>query len=144
MATSVDIYRRDGYRCRYCGERLILDGVLVLMHTFFPSEIGYVTTYKHGQMHPLFWTAAPECDHLVPGTRGGSWTDPSNLVAACVRCNTLKADLLVDELGWTVRAPTIEDWDGLASAYDALWASAGSPNPGRHRRWVTALRSSSP
>jgi hypothetical protein len=63
VATIVEVYRPHGYRCRYCGTRLILDGVLVLMHTYFPSEIGYVTTYTHGQMHPLFWIAALECDH---------------------------------------------------------------------------------
>lgn len=38
-------------------------------------------------------------DHVIPRSRGGkhSW---DNCVACCSRCNTKKADRLVDELGW--------------------------------------------
>jgi 5-methylcytosine-specific restriction endonuclease McrA len=38
-------------------------------------------------------------DHVIPKSRGGShsW---ENCVACCVRCNTRKADRLLDELGW--------------------------------------------
>lgn len=40
-------------------------------------------------------------DHVIPKSRGGShsW---ENCVACCVRCNTRKADRLLDELGWPV------------------------------------------
>lgn len=40
-------------------------------------------------------------DHVVPRSRGGahSW---ENCVACCGRCNTRKADRLLDELGWAL------------------------------------------
>ena len=40
-------------------------------------------------------------DHVIPKSRGGShsW---ENCVACCVRCNTRKADRLLDELDWSV------------------------------------------
>ena len=45
---------------------------------------------------------ADTIDHVVPRSRGGahSW---ENCVACCARCNSRKADRLVDELGWTMR-----------------------------------------
>jgi 5-methylcytosine-specific restriction endonuclease McrA len=45
---------------------------------------------------------ADTIDHVVPRSRGGghSW---ENCVACCVRCNSRKADRLLDELGWSLR-----------------------------------------
>lgn len=41
-------------------------------------------------------------DHVVPKSRGGadSW---ENLVACCLRCNNLKGDLTLAQLGWSLR-----------------------------------------
>lgn len=52
---------------------------------------------------------ADSVDHVVPRSRSGphEWT---NVVAACQRCNSAKADSLLSEIGWelpfTPRAPT--------------------------------------
>ena len=49
---------------------------------------------------------ATSLDHVVPRSRGGthSW---DNVVSACGRCNHVKADRAVAELGWRLRrAPT--------------------------------------
>jgi 5-methylcytosine-specific restriction endonuclease McrA len=45
---------------------------------------------------------ADTIDHVVPRSRGGahSW---ENCVACCARCNTRKADRLLDEIGWALR-----------------------------------------
>jgi 5-methylcytosine-specific restriction endonuclease McrA len=42
---------------------------------------------------------ATSIDHVVPRSRGGSHTW-DNVVSACHRCNHLKADRAVHELGW--------------------------------------------
>lgn len=46
-------------------------------------------------------------DHVVPRSRGGrhAW---DNVVAACRRCNAVKGDRMLDELGWTLaRRPSV-------------------------------------
>ena len=57
--------------------------------------------------------AATSLDHVVPRSRGGqhSW---DNVVSACGRCNHIKADRGVAELGWRLRrlpaAPSGAAW----------------------------------
>jgi 5-methylcytosine-specific restriction endonuclease McrA len=52
-------------------------------------------------------------DHVQPKSRGGrdSW---ENLVAACLRCNNIKGDKTLNEIGWTLavtpRMPTGGAW----------------------------------
>jgi 5-methylcytosine-specific restriction endonuclease McrA len=47
---------------------------------------------------------ATSIDHVVPRSRGGrhEW---ANVVSACRRCNHLKADRTVADLGWRLRVP---------------------------------------
>jgi len=49
-------------------------------------------------------TTATSIDHVVPRSRGGlhEW---SNVVSACRRCNHVKADRTVADLGWRLRPP---------------------------------------
>ncbi|KOS53707.1 HNH endonuclease, partial [Rhodococcus rhodochrous] len=49
---------------------------------------------------------AETIDHVVPRSRGGdhSW---ENCVACCASCNHRKADKLLSELGWTLRAALV-------------------------------------
>ena len=48
--------------------------------------------------------AATSLDHVVPRSRGGphAW---DNVVSACGRCNHVKADRGIAELGWRLRRP---------------------------------------
>lgn len=65
---------------------------------------------------------AETIDHVVPRSRGGShsW---QNCVACCAKCNHRKADRLLSELGWTLRAdpcvPRGPHWRLLAHVNDA-------------------------
>ena len=70
--------------------------------------------------------AATSLDHVVPKSRGGphSW---ENVVSACARCNHVKADRGVAELGWRLRArptaPTGAAWRVVgARRIDPRWA----------------------
>lgn len=70
--------------------------------------------------------AATSLDHVVPRSRGGAhaW---DNVVAACGRCNHLKADRAVSDLGWRLRsaprAPTGAAWRILGSRrMDPRWS----------------------
>jgi 5-methylcytosine-specific restriction endonuclease McrA len=69
---------------------------------------------------------ATSVDHVVPRSRGGGhvW---DNVVAACARCNRLKADRSVAELGWRMRSvprqPTGSAWRILGTGRaDPSWA----------------------
>jgi 5-methylcytosine-specific restriction endonuclease McrA len=69
-------------------------------------------------------------DHVVPRSRGGTHTW-ENCVACCGRCNTRKADRMLDELGWALsfapgpprRLTSGELW--LSDDTDPVW-----------RRWL--------
>lgn len=61
---------------------------------------------------------ADTIDHVVPRSRGGghNW---ENCVACCAKCNHLKADKLLSELGWRLRvqpvAPRGRTWRLVAT-----------------------------
>lgn len=68
---------------------------------------------------------ATSLDHVVPKCRGGahSW---ENVVSACGRCNHVKADRHIAELGWRLRhppvAPSGAGWRVLgARSVDPRW-----------------------
>jgi len=69
---------------------------------------------------------ADTIDHVLPRSRGGihSW---ENCVACCARCNTRKADRLLDEIGWSLPfrpAPPVRTGSGrvwLADDTDPAW-----------------------
>jgi 5-methylcytosine-specific restriction endonuclease McrA len=70
--------------------------------------------------------AATSLDHVVPRSRGGAhaW---ENVVSACGRCNHVKADRGIAELGWrlrtTPRAPSGSAWRVAgARRIDPRWA----------------------
>lgn len=74
--------------------------------------------------------AATSVDHVIPRSRGGQhvW---DNVVAACRRCNHVKADRHITELGWRLRhqpAPPA----GLA------WRIIGTGH--KDPRWMPYLR----
>jgi len=69
--------------------------------------------------------SAASIDHVVPRSRGGrhAW---DNVVAACHRCNRIKADRTPADLGWRLRQtptqPAGPAWRVLASGrHDPCW-----------------------
>ncbi|HEX6510108.1 MAG TPA: HNH endonuclease [Chloroflexota bacterium] len=140
-ATRIQILRRDGWLCRYCGRKTIFEPVMRLLGALFPDDFPHHPNWKNGYTHPAVLTRTAEVDHIVPGSRGGSWTDPENLVACCSRCNTSKADLTLEEVGWTIRSvPEASGWHGLTELYPALWEAAGRPDASHHGIWIAQLR----
>jgi 5-methylcytosine-specific restriction endonuclease McrA len=134
------IFRRDRFTCRYCGGRLILTPLMELIGGLYPEAFPFHPNWKGGETHPAVLSCSPVVDHIVPGSAGGDWADPENLVTACWPCNGRKADFTLEQLGWEVRViREREDWDGLTSSYPSLWRVAGEPKPSYHGAWIAAL-----
>jgi len=82
------------------------------------------TALMHRDRFRCAYCGAPAetIDHVVPRSRGGTHTW-ENCVACCARCNHHKADKLLAELGWPLRAmptaPRGRHWRLLAGLVDA-------------------------
>ncbi len=68
---------------------------------------------------------ATSVDHVIPRSRGGQHTW-ENVVAACRRCNHVKSDRAISELGWGVRVtprqPSGPAWRILGTGrHDPRW-----------------------
>ncbi len=108
-----DIYRRDGYRCRFCGCRVVLKEARSAMARLVPDAITWDKTDK--TRHAAFFALTATLDHLVPHARGGDNT-PENLLTTCQPCNFGKGNWLIEEIGLLdprSRPPVVESWDGL-------------------------------
>ena len=138
--SAVAIFHRDSWTCRYCGIKTIAPPFLRFLGEIYPKEFSYHPNWKAGETHEAWLLISTSLDHLVPGARGGDWLAPENLVTACWACNSAKADLLLDELGWELLSEdeVRSEWDGLTNAVEALWVQAGSPE-GIFRNWRQAL-----
>lgn len=130
------IYKRDRFRCRYCGCRVIPTQVMRLISQFFPEDFPYHPNWKGGETHPAITARSATLEHVVPWTAGGT-NDPDNLACACWICNQTKGDLFLRQLGWEL-LPASDDtgWDGLTRYYRQLWELAGRPTTAGHPLWV--------
>lgn len=116
-----EVFQRDGYKCRYCGNKLISQEFLRLFIKKLDSPIfqrGKTNLTTHGIMH-IAW---PVADHVIPWNLGGR-TDLSNLVSACATCNYGKDKFTIEQL-WIKnpfsRPPVLDGWMGLIDKIEAL------------------------
>jgi 5-methylcytosine-specific restriction endonuclease McrA len=139
-ATRVHIHHRDSWTCRYCAARTIAPPVLRMLSALYPDDFPYHPNWRAGQYHPAYLLISTSLDHVEPGARGGSWTDPANLVTACWPCNTGKAELTLSEVGWELlpEVSVRSNWGGLSECCEVLWQHAG--RPAVYRDWLRALR----
>jgi HNH endonuclease len=112
-SVQAGICERDGYRCRFCGCRVVLKRARVLMDRFLPGAIPWGAANK--DKHAAFFALTATIDHLVPHARGGD-NSPGNLLTTCQLCNFGKGNCLIEEAGLldpTSRLPVVDAWDGL-------------------------------
>lgn len=137
--TSARIFKRDHFMCRYCNGKTVLTPVMELLGVLYPNSFPFQSAgWRAGVTHPAVIARSPAVDHVEPVAWGGSNED-ANLVTACTPCNSIKADMTIEVLGWQVQAITDTDWDGLARYYRAVWELAGHPKPTYHSDWMTLL-----
>jgi 5-methylcytosine-specific restriction endonuclease McrA len=110
---EAEVFARDGWRCRYCGVRVVLPKARKILADTFPDVVCW--SGKDKDLHAAFYALSAVADHVVPHTLGGG-SGPDNLVTTCQSCNYGKGDRLLAELGLIdprIRPPVVDAWDGL-------------------------------
>jgi hypothetical protein len=94
-----------------------------------------------GRSTRVYLRISATLDHVDPDGRSGSGRGEQNLVTAYWPCNTGKADLRLEEVGWGLlgQQDVRSDWDGLGDAAHELWERARRPDI--YRDWRRALAS---
>ncbi len=107
------MYRRDGWRCRFCGSPVIVPEARTRIGELLPGAFRW--TNAHGD-HAGFEILSGVADHVQPH----SWSGPTsldNLVSCCAPCNYGRGPAFLDEMGLIdprTREPYPADgWDGL-------------------------------
>jgi len=75
---------------------------------------------RDGQTCVYCGSSATSIDHVVPRSRGGTHTW-DNVVIACFRCNNVKSDRLLAELGWKLPFELKEPHLNMASLISMRW-----------------------
>ena len=109
------ILERDGFRCRYCGSRVVcIDELKAAAKILETPELvgGRGNRGRHG----IRMIVQATFDHVVPAARfeGEGVNDMENLVTSCWPCNFGKAEFLLEELGLELKSSrSSSSWDGL-------------------------------
>jgi 5-methylcytosine-specific restriction endonuclease McrA len=107
------VMTRDGYRCRFCGSRVIVKETRKAFVRALPTVARWGRT--NGECHFGLAVLAASIDHLVPFQRGGS-NDLDNLVTTCNPCQFGRGHWLLDEVELEdprSYPPSVDGWDGI-------------------------------
>lgn len=107
------IYGRDGWRCRFCGIRVISTKARSTFRNLFPAEMRW--DGPEYERHAALYATAVSLDHVVPHSRGGD-DDEANLLTVCFCCQHGRGQWLLDEMELydpRERPPIVDSWDGL-------------------------------
>jgi len=108
------IFARDGWRCRFCGIRVLCRFARSVLTKAFPSETSW--TRKEFERHSALYAMASSLDHVVPHGRGGR-NEASNFVTACYCCQFGRGEWALEEMQLADprdRVPVVDSWDGLS------------------------------
>lgn len=110
---ELSIYKRDGWRCRFCQTRVISKDARKELNARLPNEARWGK--KNIEKHRGLSVLESSLDHLLPHNRGGD-NELLNLVTACGPCQFGRGGWTIEEVGIANpfnRAPIVDGWDGL-------------------------------
>lgn len=108
------VFLRDSYRCRYCGQRIIAKEVFA-EYSRIVGRDKFSVERENSQRNGLTLGLRGVADHVDPYAFGGL-TDLENLVTSCYSCNFGKAGYTLEQLGIEdprTRPPVNDGWLGL-------------------------------
>ena len=112
------IFLRDGWRCRFCGIKVLSKSARDKLIRLFPDETHWGK--KEFQRHSALYATASSLDHVVPHSRGGK-NHISNFITACYCCQFGRGEWTIEEVELydpLQRPPFIDAWDGLTRIND--------------------------
>ena len=116
-----DVFKRDCYRCRYCGLRIVAKEVFSEVSRILGSE-NFSVERENSKRNGLTLGLRGVADHVDPYATGGE-TEADNLVTSCYSCNFGKAGYTLKQMGLDdprARKPVNDDWTGLTEFLPAL------------------------
>ena len=111
-AETQALHARDGWRCRFCGCRVVSGRTRSAMRACLPGALPWGESEGY---HAAFFAMTASVDHVIPHSAGGT-NDLGNLVTACWSCQFGRGAYTIQELGLLdprVRSPVVDGWDGL-------------------------------
>jgi hypothetical protein len=112
-AQELELQKRDGFPCKFCGIPVIRKEVREHLHAAYPETVPWGST--NGQQHAAFQALWLQYDHIRPHSRGGD-NDLKNVVITCAPCNYGRGSHVPAEVGLLdprERLPVRSSWDGL-------------------------------
>ena len=112
-ATIRGLFERDGWKCRFCGIRVIEASVRDKLRREFPDVVRWDS--KDADKHAGIYIHMASHDHVLPWSHGGT-NDLKNLVTACWTCQFARGEWLLEDIRVAdprFREPLRDDWDGL-------------------------------
>lgn len=113
------IFIRDGWRCRFCGIRVIAKETVRVFRAVFPKQCRW--DGREFNKHAALYAFQASLDHVMPHSRGGR-NEVSNFVTACTCCQYGRGDWLLQEMQLLDPRdfpPHVDDWDGLTRLLNA-------------------------
>lgn len=111
---QAEIFARDGWRCRFCGIKVICKLARTVLTRTFPVETNWGS--REFQRHSALYAIASSLDHVVPHGRGGE-NKYDNFVTACYCCQFGRGEWTIAEAELhhpKTREPIVDGWDGLS------------------------------
>lgn len=113
-----EIFIRDGWRCRFCGIKVISKKSRSILVKEFPDETHWGP--KEFERHSALYSMAVSLDHVEPHSRGGP-NETSNFVTACYCCQFGRGEWTIEEselLDPRTFKPISDEWDGLSRLHE--------------------------
>ena len=113
---ELELLKRDGFHCRFCGIPLIRKEVRMFFQRKYPNAVQWGKT--NPEQHAAFQAMWMQFDHLVPHARGGK-TTKENLLITCAPCNYGRMNFLTDEIGLikpNIDRENLSTWNGLENS----------------------------
>jgi 5-methylcytosine-specific restriction endonuclease McrA len=92
---KLNLIKRDGYNCKFCGIPLIRAEVRNRIKRLYPKALKWERTNIN--QHAAFQAMWLQYDHVLPHSRGGN-NDLENLLITCAPCNFGRMQYTLDEV----------------------------------------------